>query len=50
MAQLEGRLSTVRGESLPNNLQVALPVKTVEELDALDSYLENTESKKLMVI
>ena len=47
--QLEARFSSSRGEALPNDLPVTLPVTKMEEVDTLNIYLEDQYNMKLLV-
>jgi hypothetical protein len=49
MTQLEGKFSCSRGEALPNDFPVALPVVQAELIDILNDYLASYESRKTLV-
>jgi hypothetical protein len=49
VSQLDAKFASSRGEALPSDFPVPLPVKTVEMLDVLNEYLADHGNRKILV-
>lgn len=49
LTQVEAKFSMSRGEALPGDMPVTLPVQSVEDVETLNGFLTCSENRKALV-